>query len=231
MVKKGSENTEDPALCTTAIFYSITSTQTGLQGIELGNSLIKSAVKKLREEFPTMNVFSTLSPIPGFRTWLLKTLQMSKENLSEILTPEEKDRISLAFYGKSDDFYDSLFTALKTNQWAQNEKLRFALELPLMRLCARYLYLEKRRSFALDPVANFHLRNGAAMWRLNWWADLSPRGLTNSCGIMVNYRYYLDKLEDNSTNYQETKNIDASEQVRVLAMQTKLGVKVTQSHI
>ena len=106
----------------------------------------------------------------------MKTLQVSKGNLGEIITPEEKDKISLAFYGKSDDFYDSLFTALKTNQWAQNEKLRFALETPLMRLCARYLYLEKRRNFALDPVANFHLRNGAAMWRLNWWADLSPRG-------------------------------------------------------
>ena len=67
MTKKGSAGTEDPALCSTAIFYSITSTQTGLQGIELGNSLIKQAVKKLREEFQTMSQFSTLSPIPGFR--------------------------------------------------------------------------------------------------------------------------------------------------------------------
>ena len=64
---KGSAGTEDPALCTTSIFYSITSTQTGLQGIELGNSLIKQAVKKLKEEFPSMNQFSTLSPIPGIR--------------------------------------------------------------------------------------------------------------------------------------------------------------------
>jgi len=225
LIRKGSENTEDPALCTTAIFYSITSTQTGLQGIELGNSLIKLAVKKLREEFPTMNAFSTLSPVPGFRNWLLKTLQMSKSNLNEIITDDEKARISLAFYGPTDNFFDSLFTALKTNQWAQNEKLRSALETPLMRLCAKYLYLEKRRNFALDPVANFHLRNGAAMWRINWWADLSPRGLTNSCGIMVNYRYYLDKLEDNSTKYQETKTVEASEQVKVLAMQAKLEAK------
>ena len=73
-----------------------------------------------------------------------------------------------------DDFYDSLCTAIKSNQWAQNDKLRDALELPLMRLCAKYLFAEKRRNFALDPVANFHLRNGATMWRLNWWADLSP---------------------------------------------------------
>ena len=92
----------------------------------------------------------------------------------------------------------------------------------LMRLCARYLFVEKRRNFALDPVANFHLRNGATMWRLNWWADLSPRGLTNSCGIMVNYRYYLDKLESNSTTYQEEKIIHASEQVRQLASRSAL---------
>ena len=88
-----------------------------------------------------------------------------------------------------------------------------------MRLCAKYLFSEKRRNFALDPVANFHLRNGATMWRLNWWADLSPRGLTNSCGIMVNYRYYLDQLERNSAQYQETKNIQATDQIKVLASQ------------
>lgn len=219
LTKKGSADTEDPALCTTAIFYSITSTQTGLQGIELGNSLIKQAVKKLLEEFPNMTQFSTLSPIPGFRNWLLKTLQMASHDLSQLLSEDEKERISQAFYGKTDDFNDSLFTALKSNQWAQNDKLRDALELPLMRLCGKYLFSEKRRNFALDPVANFHLRNGATLWRINWWADLSPRGLTNSCGIMVNYRYYLDKLEDNSTKYQELKDIDASEQVKLLATQ------------
>jgi malonyl-CoA decarboxylase len=57
-----------------------------------------------------------------------------------------------------------------------------------MRLAARYLAVERRRGQALDPVANFHLRNGAWMWRLNWAADLSARGMKNSCGIMVNYR-------------------------------------------
>ena len=52
----------------------------------------------------------------------------------------------------------------------------------------RYLYQEKRRNQALDSVANFHLRNGATLWRLNWLADPSLRGMANSCGIMVNYR-------------------------------------------
>ena len=90
---KGSAGTEDPALCTTAIFYSITSTQSGLQGIELGNSLIKQAVKKLKDEFSNMGQFSTLSPIPGFRKWLLQTLQMSRNgSLSyEVLTKGKND--------------------------------------------------------------------------------------------------------------------------------------------
>ena len=172
-----------------------------------------------KEEFPNMNQFSTLSPIPGFRNWLLKTFQMSGSD--SFLTEEEKAKIGQAFYGQTDDFQDSLFTALKSNQWAQNEKLRDALEHPLMRLCAKYLFLEKRRNFALDPVANFHLRNGATLWRLNWWGDLSPRGLTNSCGIMVNYRYYLEKLEDNSSKYQEQKQIDVSEQIKLLSSQAQ----------
>ena len=76
---KGSAGTEDPALCTTSIFYSITSTQTGLQGIELGNSLIKQAVKKLKEEFPSMNQFSTLSPIPGIKEILSRNFSEKKK--------------------------------------------------------------------------------------------------------------------------------------------------------
>lgn len=219
---RGSVGAEDPTLCTTAIFYSITSTQTGLQGIDLGNSLIKQAVKKLKEEFPAMSQFSTLSPVPGFRTWLLTTLQRSRKGESgPVLTSEETDRISKAFFGRSDDFHESLSIAVKSNQWAHNENLRQALETPLMRLCVQYLYGEKRRKAALDAVANFHLRNGATLWRLNWMADLSVRGLTNSCGIMVNYRYFLDQLEANSTKYQESHTIEASEQVRQLALQAK----------
>jgi len=106
---------------------------------------------------------------------------------------------------------------LNTNSWNEDDKLKNFLEVPLMRLCAYYLYVEKRRSYALDGVgmslfrdletdslrtsltwlltnflrglANFHLKNGAVLWRINWDADPSPRGLSNSCGIMVNYRY------------------------------------------
>ena len=108
---KGSAGTEDPALCTTAIFYSITSTQSGLQGIELGNSLIKQAVKKLKDEFSNMGQFSTLSPIPGFRKWLLQTLQMSRNgSLSyEVLTKGKND-LFLRKSRKAKNFGKSLLT-------------------------------------------------------------------------------------------------------------------------
>ena len=80
-------------------------------------------------------------------------------------------------------------------------------------MCSRYLYHEKRRLKALDSVANFHLRNGASLWRLNWKGDVSVRGLNNSCGMMVNYRYFLDNLEKNSSDYQEKHIVNASEQI------------------
>ena len=110
---------------------------------------------------------------------------------------------------------------ISSNKWVENEALSRALETPLMRLCAQYLYLEKRRNLAFDSVANFHLRNGASVWRINWLGDLSPRGLTNSCGLMVNYRYFINNLEENSTSYQEAFKISAGEQVLQLASQAK----------
>lgn len=102
--------------------------------------------------------------------------------------------------------------ALQKNHWALNEAMVRTLRTPLLRNCAHYLYTVKRRGFAYNPVAHFHLRNGAVMWRLNWQADTSPRGIGVSCGIMVNYRYFLDEAEENSGAYMEKHNIAASTQ-------------------
>ena len=85
----------------------------------------------------------------------------------------------------------------------------------------RYLYLEKHRGNAANSVANFHLRNGAVLWRVNWQADLSARGMANSCGLMVNYKYFLDDLEANSSSYLERKEVKAGEQVLHLASQCR----------
>ncbi|XP_012137597.2 malonyl-CoA decarboxylase, mitochondrial isoform X1 [Megachile rotundata] len=197
-----------------AIFYSITSTQKGLQGIELGNYLIKEVVKQIISEFPMIDELSSLSPIPNFRSWLLEKM---KQDINLIFTSEEYKSVQTTL--NDENVALCLKKIFNNSLWTNDVSLCEVLKVPLLRACAWYLYKEKRRNYALNSVANFHLRNGAVMWRINWLADPSPRGVANSCGIMVNYRYYLDECEKNSQNYIENYFINASENVINLAMQ------------
>nr|2YGW_A Chain A, MALONYL-COA DECARBOXYLASE, MITOCHONDRIAL [Homo sapiens]2YGW_B Chain B, MALONYL-COA DECARBOXYLASE, MITOCHONDRIAL [Homo sapiens] len=203
---------------TAAIFYSISLTQQGLQGVELGTFLIKRVVKELQREFPHLGVFSSLSPIPGFTKWLLGLLnsQTKEHGRNELFTDSECKEISEITGGPINE---TLKLLLSSSEWVQSEKLVRALQTPLMRLCAWYLYGEKHRGYALNPVANFHLQNGAVLWRINWMADVSLRGITGSCGLMANYRYFLEETGPNSTSYLGSKIIKASEQVLSLVAQ------------
>jgi len=63
--------------------------------------------------------------------------------------------------------------------------------------CARYLLGARRGTLPLDPVARFHLRNGARLERLNWMGDTSEKGLAESHGMLVNYRYSGQDFEAN----------------------------------
>ncbi|XP_037777406.1 malonyl-CoA decarboxylase, mitochondrial-like [Penaeus monodon] len=213
-----SKDTEDASTISTAIFYSITSTQKGLQGIELGNYLIKRVVRELKAEFPHMTQFSSLSPIPGFVKWLTGMMARAQRDELSIFTATEVNALQLHLdVSSSSQVYDRLRKLFTTNGWVEEPDLVNCLETPLMRLCAYYLYNEKRRGYALDSVANFHLKNGAVMWRINWLADRSPRGLANSCGIMVNYRYFLEDCENNSRTYLETLKIHTTDDVMFLS--------------
>uniref|UniRef100_A0AAV2L7S3 Malonyl-CoA decarboxylase, mitochondrial n=1 Tax=Knipowitschia caucasica TaxID=637954 RepID=A0AAV2L7S3_KNICA len=199
---------EDANKINAAVFYSISSTQAGLQGVELGNYLIKRVVRELQSEFPHMSQFSSLSPIPGFASWLQGLLsQWRKEGRGlELLSEQEWRTLEEATdCTPGTGAIDALRKLIGTNEWTRSERLSLLLEPVLMRLCAWYLYGEKRRGYALNPVANFHLQNGAVMWRLNWNADTSPRGVANSCGIMVNYRYFLNETSQNSALYLQNK--------------------------
>lgn len=223
------DSEEDVNKITSAIFYSISSTQAGLQGVELGNYLIKRVVRELQSEFPHMVQFSSLSPIPGFCSWLQGLLsQFRKEGRgSDLLSEQEWKEVERATDSSpGSPAVDSLRKLIATGDWTRSERLSGVLEPVLMRLCAWYLYGEKRRGFALNPVANFHLQNGAAMWRLNWHADTSPRGVANSCGIMVNYRYFLNETSKNSALYLQNKVITASEQVLGLVSQYQKNSKL-----
>ncbi|EGV94130.1 Malonyl-CoA decarboxylase, mitochondrial [Cricetulus griseus] len=185
-------------------------------------SLYPPAVQK---EFPHLEAFSSLSPIPGFTKWLLGLLnvQGKEHGRNEIFTDSECKEISEV---TGDPVHESIKGFLSSGEWVKSEKLVQALQGPLMRLCAWYLYGEKHRGYALNPVANFHLQNGAVMWRINWMADSSLKGLTSSCGLMVNYRYYLEDTSLNSINYLGSKNIKASEQVLSLVAQFQKNSKL-----
>ncbi|XP_054856438.1 malonyl-CoA decarboxylase, mitochondrial [Eublepharis macularius] len=220
-----SQEVENLNKISTAIFYSISLTQQGLQGVELGTYLIKRVVKELQVEFPQVKVFSTLSPIPGFTKWLIGLLssQSTDTGRSDPFTEPEFREISEI---TGDPAVEILKRLLTNNEWVKSEKLVRLLQKPLLRLCAWYLYGEKHRGYALNPVANFHLQNGAVLWRLNWMADTSPRGITASCGMMVNYRYFLEDAAHNSATYLGTKQIKASEQIHSLVSQFQRSSKL-----
>nr|XP_022293688.1 malonyl-CoA decarboxylase, mitochondrial-like isoform X1 [Crassostrea virginica] len=217
---------EDLARISAAIFYSITSTQKGLQGVDLGNYLIKTVVKELQNEFSGITQFSSLSPIPGFKVWLVTELNRIinlkdiGEDNDELLLSSEIETMRNALSIPDHSVLKTFKDLIQTHGWLQNEHICEVMKKPLMRLCARYLYIEKRRGFALNPVANFHLGNGAVLWRLNWKADMSMRGINQSCGMMVNYRYYLQNTEENSQKYLEDQVIPTTPDFRSLLEHT-----------
>ena len=180
---------------------------------------------RLQKEFPALGAFSSLSPIPGFTKWLLGLLKSkAKEHgRSGLLTDSESQEIAELTGGPA---LETLQTLLSSSEWAQSEQLARALQAPLMRLCAWYLYGEKHRGYALNPVAHFHLQNGAMLWRINWLADVSLKGVTGACGLMVNYRYFLEDTATNSTAYLGSKSIKASEQVLSLVAQFQKNSKL-----
>src|ERR1700687_5734221 len=157
----------------TAIFYSISNCQDGLRGISFGNFLIKQVVEELQEEFPQLERFSTLSPVPGFRRWLMRRLAEGSDPDTALLPELERD-----------GWWHDL---------AQSEKLRPAL----MRLCVLYLTRQAAPGSRVDPVARFHLGNGARLERINWLGNTARRAIHESFGIMVNYLYDHGSIEDN----------------------------------
>ncbi|XP_021379839.1 malonyl-CoA decarboxylase, mitochondrial-like isoform X2 [Mizuhopecten yessoensis] len=219
--------TEDQSKISAAVFYSITSTQKGLQSVDLGNYLIKKAVEELQTEFPGIHKFSSLSPIPGFKDWLITEINKSLKaaSLSESVEPpllyqSEIQKLREIVEPENANMVTVLKGVLQNHTWVSNEHVCQVLQGPLTRLCARYLYTEKRRGYALNPVANFHLSNGAVLWRINWLGDMSMRGINQSCGMMVNYRYFLESTEENSRKYLELREITASEEVKEWAKLT-----------
>ncbi|HXP03118.1 MAG TPA: malonyl-CoA decarboxylase [Stellaceae bacterium] len=200
----------DPQAADTAIFYSISNCQRGLDGISFGDFLIKRVVDALAAELPKLKVFATLSPVPGFRAWL--TQAAGRPAL--LLPVETRALAALAGNGAEPP---ALETLLNRPEWPRDPAMVAALREPMLRLCTHYLVQEKGRGGrAADPVAHFHLTNGARVERLNWLGDVSAKGLQQSAGIMVNYLYRLADIEENHEAYRGEGEVAAGSSVRHL---------------
>jgi len=202
----------DPKEADTAIFYSISNCQPGLAGISFGNFLIKRVVTELSAEFRNLRTFATLSPIPGFRRWLDATL---KAPAHDLLSPEETASLQSAFPAETGAA--SLAGIVAKTGWWTEPGLRKTAEPTLVRLCARYLLNEGEKKRARDPVAHFHLSNGARVERLNMAGDTSDKGARESATLMVNYLYDPAKIEDWHEDYAGEGKRNASTVVRKLA--------------
>jgi malonyl-CoA decarboxylase len=187
-----------PASTTTAVFYSISNAQRGLAGVSFGNFLIKQVAEELRREWPKLLTFVTLSPAPGFGSWLKR--ERAKEASPMI------DRATASALALSD-----------LPGWETQASARDAVAKAIVPLAAHY-YLEARdgQRRALDPVGRFHLGNGARLERLNPVADLSAKGLSQSLGLMVNYLYDLEQIEQNHEAYANRGEIAAAPAIKKL---------------
>ncbi len=198
-----------PELADSAAFFGISNCQVGLRGISFGNFLIKQVVQELKQELPNLKNFVTLSPLPMFRSWLGKTYHPD----SGLLTPEAQEVLS----------------QLDNPQWSKDSELAERLNEVVRPLAARYLLKEKNRSnLPLNPVARFHLGNGAELHRINWLGDVSESGMKQSAGLMVNYLYVLENIERNNEKYAARGEIVCSASVRELS---KLGRKLLQGEL
>jgi len=190
----GPENA--PIAPSVAIFYSISNCQEGLKGISFGNFLIKQVVEDLKKDIPSLRTFVTLSPAPGYKPWLYRALDSGQ--LSYFSDPQKE-----------------LLEKLRHQGWSEAEQFQDALRPIITAGAAHYFLLAKDKTGKpLDPVARFHLGNGARLERIDWLGDTSEKGVRQALSIMVNYRYELRDIEGNHEAYVNQGTVAASKAVR-----------------
>ena len=183
----------------TAAFYSISNCQPGLKNISFGNFLIKQVVQELQSEIPSIKNFVTLSPIPGFSRWLSGRAKDTSKPLADL----------------AEEIATSPHDTETVEQQAE----------PLKQLCAEYLLNAKRGILPMDPVARFHLGNGARIHQVRTGADLSDKGVKQSRGLMVNYLYDTRYIERNHEQFMTEGKIDSSSDLQKLVQKVKPTAK------
>ena len=190
-----------PGRAKTAVFYSISNCQSGLRGVSFGAFLIKQVASDLARDLPKVETFVTLSPVPGFARWLREEANRD---------PDLPAARALALF--------------EAGKWREDEKAEGELKNLLVPLAAHYFLNAKRRDGQpVDPVARFHLGNGASLLDIHWMGDTSAKGMAQSFGIMVNYLYDLDRIEENHEAYAAESRVATSRRVRGLAGAARKG--------
>lgn len=217
---------QPPAGFDTAIFYSISNCQEGLRGVSFGNFLIKQVVEELQAELPGLKQFSTLSPVPGFRRWLRRRLERDED----ALTPEERGALAALLPTPQEEAAEepaplspfALLDRVADGEWWREPAREAALRLPLLRLSAEYLTRANTGIGIIDPVARFHLGNGARLERINWLGNTAPRGMEESFGVMVNYLYDPESIEANHEAFTRSGTVARSAAVEAMLARPRL---------
>ncbi|BCH24808.1 malonyl-CoA decarboxylase [Mesorhizobium sp. L-8-3] len=188
---------------TTAVFYSISNCQEGLRGISFGNFLIKQVVEDLRRELPKLDTFVTLSPVPGFAQWLARE---RRAEVSDALASADRSQLNM----------------LDDPNWPDETEAVAALQ-PILTTATAWYFLRARSADGriVDPVARFHLGNGARLERINFLADRSARAMSQAHGLMVNYLYKLDDIETNHEAFADKGEVVATPSIRRLVPPAK----------
>ncbi|MBI3993524.1 MAG: malonyl-CoA decarboxylase family protein [Candidatus Lambdaproteobacteria bacterium] len=213
-----------PEEADTAVFYGITNAQAGLHGIPLGNLLIKHVTQRLRAQWPKLDTFVTLSPLPRFRQDFLNPA-LENGGLEAFFDEQQAQRVC-ALAGE-ETLGRAVWALLERPAWPEDREVREALRDGLLRAARAYLLNVQPHNGqggqrtviggrAACPVAHFHAANGAVLQRINWLGDVSPRGLRQSAGIMVNYLYDPLKFESHQNSYMAHGRIDAGRPVLAL---------------
>jgi len=197
----------DPRRFKVAAFYSISNCQPGLRGVSLGNFLIKRVAEHLRAEIATLKTFCTLSPLPGFNRWL----DSDRDDVAAQLSAPQRDKWQAARAALE---LDGVKMEHRIAQRWQPEAASEAERGALLALASIYLRATTPAGDG-DPVAKFHLGNGARLQRINWAADLSRNGLKQSGGLMVNYLYDLERIEENHQKFLDGTVVHAQAVARL----------------
>lgn len=183
------------------IFYAISNANGGLRGLNIASHLLFLTIQRMTSQFPECHTAATLSPVPGFGAWIRKALGHAHDGRA-LFTAAQSQRLAIAFGVNKAGLAKWLLKRLSSPDWHRDAAFVDAIRAVLTTACARYILFERKGEKILNPVANFHLQNGAQVEQVNFLADLSPQALVTSCSMMINYRYVMTSIDVTSVSYK-----------------------------